>query len=76
MMFGGGMLLVWLLPVALIVLVGMWLFNQGSSGPSDGGNLLNQRPVKRPEDLLKERYARGEISREEYEEMRETLAER
>jgi putative membrane protein len=70
MMFGGGMLLVWLLPIALIVLAAMWLFNNGSSSHEGGANLFNQPPVRRPEDLLKERYARGEISREEYEEMR------
>jgi putative membrane protein len=74
MMFGGGMLLFWLLPIALIVLVAMWLFNNGSSS-RDSTNRFNQEPTKEPEDLLKERYARGEISREEYEEMRRTLAQ-
>ncbi|MCB0114470.1 MAG: SHOCT domain-containing protein [Caldilineaceae bacterium] len=75
MMFGGGMLLAWLLPIVLIVLVVGWLLNNGSSGRGDGANIFNQRPDKRPEDVLKERFARGEISQEEYEEMRRTLAQ-
>lgn len=74
MMFGGGMLLGWLLPLILLVLAGMWLFNNSASNRRDGTNLFNnQRTEKTPDEILKERYARGEISHEEYEEMRQTL---
>ncbi|GIV80429.1 MAG: hypothetical protein KatS3mg050_4823 [Litorilinea sp.] len=74
MMFGGGMLLGWLLPILLLVLGGMWLLNNSPS--NRGGNPDGFHPpqrVERAEEILQERYARGEISREEYEEMRQTL---
>jgi putative membrane protein len=53
---GLGMLLFWVLLIAAIVL----LF-RSSSGP--GGGRSHERSAL---DLLKERYARGEIEREEF----------
>jgi putative membrane protein len=48
----------------LVALV-KWIFFTGSSGTGTSGrNAL---------DMLKERYARGEINREQYEEMRRNL---
>lgn len=58
-MFGGGlvMLLVWLVPIALVLwLVSSWVKRPGQ-GPSEKTAL----------DILKERYARGEIGQDEFE---------
>jgi putative membrane protein len=64
--FGGiFMLLFWALIVLGIVALAKWIF------PSSGGW---GRSSSRPLDILRERYARGEISREEYEHMRRELA--
>lgn len=74
MMFGGGMLLGWLLPVILLVLGGIWLFNNGTSARRSGGNDFSPRASGRtPDEILDERYARGEITQGEYKEMSETL---
>ncbi len=67
MMFMG---LIWLIPIVLLVayLTG-WR-------PDWGGTRREQprgESERRPLDVLKERYARGEISREEYEGMRRDL---
>jgi len=74
MMFGGGMLLGWLLPVILLVLGGIWLFNNGSWANRSRDNDLFPRSAERtPEEILRQRYARGEITQTEYREMAETL---
>ena len=70
MMFGGGMLLGWLLPLILLVLAGMWLFNNAAGNRTE---TLPGASQKTPEEILKERYARGEISREEFESTRQAL---
>jgi putative membrane protein len=60
-MFGGGfvMLLWWLLPIALVVCAAMYLRRRT---PGDA--------EKTALGILKERYARGEIVKEEFEEER------
>ena len=64
-----------LVPIVLLVFGGAWLFNgrstQGFGGPQDGG----PRVEKGAQEILKERYARGEITQEQYEEMGKTLAQ-
>lgn len=63
--FGGGFMgFFWLIVLVLIVWAVIALAKSGSSTDS--------RPQK-PIELLKERYARGEISQEEYETMRKDL---
>lgn len=57
------MVLFWALIILGIVALAKWLFHAGSPGSSG----------KRPLDILKERYARGEIDREQYEQMRRDL---
>lgn len=62
------MLLFWALIIGGIALLVAWLFRQGrpiEAGPGPG--------VERALDILKERYARGEITREQYEQMRHDL---
>lgn len=62
--FGGiFMILFWGLIVLGIVALGKWLFSGSGSGGSS----------KRSLEILQERYARGEISREEYERIRQDL---
>jgi len=64
-MFGGGlgMVLLWLIPIALAI----WFFSSRSSsrnGPSE----------KTPLDTLKERYAKGEIGQDEYEQKKRDIS--
>ena len=64
MSFGGiFMILFWILVVLGIVALAKWLFSTTGSGESG----------KRPLEILKERYARGDIAREQYEQMRRDL---
>jgi putative membrane protein len=61
-MFGGGLVMVlwWLFPIALIVLAAIFFARRTPPGET-GKTAL---------DILKERYARGEIGKEEFEEKR------
>jgi putative membrane protein len=68
-MFGGlGMLLFWSVVVVLLVLLVRAVTGRPATGgaPSAGGR---QSPL----EILQERYARGEIDKNEYEERRKTL---
>lgn len=72
MMFGGGMLLGGLLPLILLIAGGVWLFNNAAGKQ---GNTVDHSPRadESPEEILRRRLAQGEISLEEYDEMRQTL---
>lgn len=60
------MLLFWALIIGGIVMLLIWMFRQTQpTGPGPTGN--------RPLDILRERYARGEITREQYQDMRRDL---
>jgi putative membrane protein len=71
-----GMMFLW--PLLLLVLVGVcvagavWVVQAGSRsrGPSDAGTGGNETPF----DIVKRRYAKGEINQQEFEEMRQKLA--
>lgn len=63
MMFLGGLFLIGILAVLAYALG--WI--------QPGNQPFRREPEKSPLDILKERYARGEITTEEYEEMREKL---
>ena len=68
MMFMG---LLWLVPLMLIGLVIAY-----GLGWRPGNGEQPLRPKEQsPLDILKARYARGEISREEYQEMRQDLGD-
>lgn len=66
LMFGGfGMLLFWGVIVVLLVLLVRAITGRPEA-PSVGGR-------QSPREILQERYARGEIDKNEYEERRKTL---
>ena len=67
-MFGGiGMLLFWAVIFFLIFLIARgWPSRSMSPPPRSGSTAL---------DILQERYAKGEITKDEYREMKKTLAE-
>jgi putative membrane protein len=64
-------MIVWLFIVVVVVAAVVWLVRSGS--PSGGAGLL---PPRRSSalDILEERYARGEINRDEYLEKKRDLA--
>ena len=65
MMFGGGltMLLVWLVPMALVIALVVYLFRSPRAGDISKTAL----------DILRERYARGEIGKDEFEQKKRDL---
>jgi putative membrane protein len=65
--FGGfGMILFWGLVIAGVVVLARWLGGFGPSGLTQGGE-------RTPLDILGERYARGEIGKEEFDAKRRDL---
>lgn len=64
------MLLFWGLLIVGIVALVKWLFSSSQSSSA-----LPQPPRRTALDILKERYARGEIDTEEYEQRKRTLEE-
>ncbi|MCZ6624315.1 MAG: SHOCT domain-containing protein [Deltaproteobacteria bacterium] len=65
-LFGGlMMLLFWILIIAGIVLLVRWFINEGK--------LKGSRTEETPLDILKKRYAGGEINKEQYESMKQEL---
>jgi putative membrane protein len=63
---GFGMIIIWLIIIAIIVIVVRMFV---------GSNKSNADKSKNAMDILKERYAAGEISREEFEEKKHDLAQ-
>ena len=57
------MILVWLLIVVAVVVAVPWLMGQGKEPQSDSAL-----------EILRQRYARGEISREEFESRKKDLS--
>lgn len=56
--------LIWLVIIVLLVWLGVKLFNQGNTPAKEDSALT----------ILRERYARGEISKEEFEEKKKDLS--
>ncbi len=70
MIFGPFMIIVFIaVVVVVVVLLVRWL-----GGPGHGG-ALHSPPGKTSLDVLKERFAKGEIDKEEFEERRRVLGE-
>ena len=71
MLFGSFMMIVFIGGIiVLVVLAARWL-----GGLGHGGGTPPAPSAKTPLDILKERYARGEIDRQEFEERRRVLGE-
>jgi putative membrane protein len=64
------MIVVLAVVIAIAVLVVRWI-----SGPWQGAPLHQPQPSPTPLDILKERFARGEIDKNEYDERRRVLGE-
>lgn len=70
-LFGPIMMIVFIaVAVVVVVLLVRWL-----GGGSGHGGALHSPLTKTPLDILKERYAKGEIDKEEFEEPRRVLGE-
>jgi putative membrane protein len=68
MMFGGVMMIVfWGGIILLVVLLVRWIGGSSQSGSP------NARPRVTPLDILKERFAKGEIDKKEYDERKKAL---
>ena len=71
MIFGGLMMLVfWGALIVLVVLAVRGLFGSTQAAGSGGASLSSANTALK---ILKERYARGEISKDEYEAMKDDL---
>jgi putative membrane protein len=66
MFFGGWMIIVWIIVIGLIVWGVIALTRHGGSTSGTGR--------KAPLDIAKERYAKGEISKEEFERIKKDLS--
>jgi putative membrane protein len=69
-MLGGAMIFSWIFGIVLIAVL-IWLLIYAVNPRRRAAGSHNGRHM----EILKERFARGEISREEYEERRKTLME-
>jgi putative membrane protein len=67
------MAIFWILVITLIVLGIRWLIRAGG-GPSGGPGAGSSRRPDDPLEILRQRYARGEIDDEEYERRRKLLS--
>ena len=69
------MILCWGLIVVGIVALIRWIANQSRDNRDRGNEKpFNSAQGKSPLDILKERYAKGEINKEEFEEKKKDLA--
>jgi putative membrane protein len=62
--------LLWLIPILLLIALAKYLLGKKPGAPRE------EKAEKTPLDILKEAYARGEISRDEYLQKRDDLLEK
>lgn len=68
--YGGGFGYMWIFP--LLFLAVFFYFMRGMFG---GGGGMHSKDPETPRQILDRRFAAGEISKEEYEEMKTTLSQ-
>lgn len=78
-MMGWGMWMIpwgWVLGVVLVVVLFYALTGRAGQRPSEpgGSHVEEKRDLETPLDVLKKRYARGEISREDFEQIKKDLS--
>jgi len=64
----------WVAVLAALIILVVWLVRQAQGGATPVGS-AGTTAAPNPLDILKTRYAKGEIDKEEYEERRKTLTE-
>jgi len=73
--WGHGFGFMWIFPV--IFLVVFIFFMRGMFGSGSGGNSENNAPrSESASEILDKRFAKGEINKEEYAEMKQSLSEK
>jgi putative membrane protein len=79
-MMGWGMWMIpwgWILIIILVVILIYAVAGRGGNrpaGPSMGLHMEDKQDLETPLDILKKRYARGEISRDDFEQMKKDLS--
>ncbi|MES0490435.1 MAG: SHOCT domain-containing protein [Leptospirales bacterium] len=72
--WGSGM---WLFPMIMIIIMLIFVFGRGRFGPpwmQRGSRHHNETPEQEtPLEILKKRYAKGEITKEEFDNMKKDL---
>lgn len=68
MMFPGGGMFMGMIPLIVLVVVAVWWFTRGK-GSRDRGRLPEDSPI----EILKRRYAAGEITKEQFDSMKKDL---
>ncbi len=79
--FGGGWMMLWMILFWIAVVgVALWLLSrlfpgtrQGSGGQGSPANGTMNGGAARAVDILNQRYARGEITRAEYQQIRQDI---
>ncbi|MBV7275859.1 SHOCT domain-containing protein [Clostridium sp. PL3] len=61
-----------MIPLVLIIVIAIAAYKITTSGRRNTNTTINNNAI----DLLKERYARGEIDEEQYKRMRDTIENR
>lgn len=69
------MLVFWVVVIGLAIWLLSRLFPYGADDAASHSDTRDQDRPESPLDILKRRYARGEVSRDEYEKMRDDLSE-
>jgi putative membrane protein len=77
--YGGFGMVLMILFWVVIVVIAVWLvsrlFPQVTDFTAPPSNSKRSEPTESPMEILKQRYARGELNRAEYDEMRQKLLE-
>lgn len=69
---GGMFPWMWIFPLIFLIVMLIFLFRSGGS-PMCGSHKTHGKREESARELLDRRYARGEISREEYQQMKKDL---